>query len=89
MGSLWVLVFIDIKAGDLRILTWGDTITVKRLLIRQRLSIPLRLLPDLLRLLRRSEPPTTLLVHLRPWSHSIHSYENSFFGFIFPNRWST
>ena len=60
--------------------TRGDTVTVKRLRVRQLLALPLCLLPDLLRLLGRSEPTAPLLVHLRPRGHTVDGHKEQLLG---------
>jgi hypothetical protein len=61
--------------------TWRDTITVEGCFLRELLSLGQRLLLRLLCLFRGPKPPTALLVHLRPRSHTINSQEEQFLWF--------
>ena len=60
--------------------TWCYTVTVKSLRLGQLLPFPLCLLAYLLRLLRRSEPTTPLLVHLRPRGHTVDGHKEQLLG---------
>jgi len=59
-------------------LTRCDTVTIKRLLHWQLLALQFSFLPNLLCLLRGSETPAALLIHLRPRRHPIHRHEEEF-----------
>lgn len=61
--------------------TWRDTVAIKCLLLRQLLPFRLCFLSDLLRLLRSTEPATSLLIHLGAWCHPIHGHEEEFLWF--------
>ncbi|KZT53276.1 hypothetical protein CALCODRAFT_56918 [Calocera cornea HHB12733] len=66
--------------GQWRERTRRDAVAVERLLVRELLSLPLRLLADLLRLLGAPKPPAALLVHLCARRHPINSHEEELLG---------
>lgn len=66
--------------------TGGNAVTVECLFFRELLPLSLGLLLDFSRLLGRSKPPTSLLVHLRTRGNPVDSHEKQLLRLDLPKQ---